>query len=259
MNKETLISEGHLLPYITSEVDDALAKEIEQLIATDKEVQREYYSLQKQIEHLCFHYALTPENAAKRLLMEAEEVMPWQHGLPPHTSMGFNKWAVASAVILLSAMISMLYLWNQWQDASIKLADYEQQNQWLTDNYNRVTNDLESMENYLGIASDPLYQRIVLQGTPNAPNARAIVYWNPQSQDVYLNSDQLSELNQDQQYQLWAIIDGKPVDAGIFDPSSRSLLSMKSIANAQAFAVTIEPAGGSENPTLSSMQVYAPV
>ena len=67
-------------------------------------------------------------------------------------------------------------------------------------------------------------------------------------------------LAQENQYQLWAIIDGKPVDAGVFDTSLAGLLKMKEIGNgAAAFAVTIEPRGGKASPTLETMQVVGNV
>ena len=57
-----------------------------------------------------------------------------------------------------------------------------------------------------------------------------------------------------------SIIDGKPVDAGVFDVGADGLLKMKSITgNAVAYAVTIEPKGGSESPSLETMQVYGEV
>jgi anti-sigma-K factor RskA len=66
----------------------------------------------------------------------------------------------------------------------------------------------------------------------------------------------MKALSQNQQYQLWAIIDGKPVDAGVFDGNVASLLKMKEIGTgAVTFAVTVEPRGGKQSPTLESMQV----
>ena len=71
-----------------------------------------------------------------------------------------------------------------------------------------------------------------------------------------LSVQDLKELAQENQYQLWAIIDGKPVDAGVFDNNFTGLLKMKDIgAGAATFAVTIEPRGGRQTPTLETMQV----
>ena len=65
--------------------------------------------------------------------------------------------------------------------------------------------------------------------------------------------------DKDHQYQLWALVGGKPVDLGVFDKtatdSTIDMKEMKSLALAQAFAVTLEPRGGSVNPTMDQMMV----
>jgi anti-sigma-K factor RskA len=63
--------------------------------------------------------------------------------------------------------------------------------------------------------------------------------------------------DQAHQYQLWALVGGKPVDLGVFDvdTTSKEMKEMKSTALADAFAVTLEPRGGSTSPTMSEMMV----
>ena len=67
----------------------------------------------------------------------------------------------------------------------------------------------------------------------------------------------------DKQYQLWAIVDGAPVDMGVFDLASAetdtTFQNVPFIENPQAFAVTLEPKGGSTNPTLDQMYVVGNV
>ena len=107
----------------------------------------------------------------------------------------------------------------------------------------------------MAILISPEFSRIILNGTDNAPTAKAVVYWNQRLEKVFLHTKFMAALPQDQQYQLWAIIDGQPVDAGTFDGNTDSFVEMKNIAKADAFAVTIEKSGGSATPTLSTMQV----
>ena len=120
-----------------------------------------------------------------------------------------------------------------------------------------VNQRLGALQQSLSIMNDRGYARVELQATENAPGALATVYHNPETSKVFLSIQQLSQLSREQQYQLWAIIDGKPVDAGVFDLSEDALLiPMKPIGSGVAtFAVTIEPAGGSESPSLETMQV----
>jgi anti-sigma-K factor RskA len=82
--------------------------------------------------------------------------------------------------------------------------------------------------------------------------------YNPTTKAVYLDVRKLPAPPTGKQYQLWALDNGKPVDAGVLAAATTagdSLQQMKDIASAQAFAMTVEPEGGSINPTLSTLTV----
>jgi anti-sigma-K factor RskA len=83
----------------------------------------------------------------------------------------------------------------------------------------------------------------------------AAVHWNTETDEVYFDASQLPASPASKQYQLWAIVAGKPVNAGVIDLSAAREVfqKMKSVKGAQAFAVTIEKAGGSPAPTLDTM------
>ena len=93
------------------------------------------------------------------------------------------------------------------------------------------------------------------------PQAFATIYWNTSKKEVYINASQLQALAENEQYQLWAIVDGKPVDAGVFatEEVQKGIVKMKDAANVQAFAITIEKKGGSLAPTLEKMVLMGEV
>ena len=130
--------------------------------------------------------------------------------------------------------------WKKWQSAESRLAEMITQNAKFAENYNTVNLRLDNLQEAVAVMNNTDFERITMNGTDNAPEALATVYWNETSKEVFLNIQNLKDLTKDQQYQLWAIIDGKPVDAGIFDHSSDSyLVQMKNIGSgAAAFAVT---------------------
>ena len=106
------------------------------------------------------------------------------------------------------------------------------------------------------MTTNPNFTRVVMTGTPNAPASLASVYWNAQTKEIFLSIQSMKELSKENQYQLWAIIDGKPVDCGVFDFDVEGLFKMKqAFALPTTFAVTIEPRGGKPSPTLETMQV----
>ncbi|MFN3939001.1 MAG: anti-sigma factor domain-containing protein, partial [Chitinophagales bacterium] len=78
--------------------------------------------------------------------------------------------------------------------------------------------------------------------------------------EVFIVGADLPPTAADKQYQLWAIVDGSPVSAGLLDSDSTNVLQkMASFKDAQAFAITLEPKGGSVHPTLEAMVVLGPV
>jgi len=142
----------------------------------------------------------------------------------------------------------------------LALSDLIAQHQQIAQDYNRVNQRLDGMENDLRVMDNPSFTRVTMKGTENAPGSLATVYWNPGSKEVYLKIQEMKALAQGQQYQLWAIVDGKPVDAGVFDFPGGGMVKMKEIGvGADMFAVTIEPSGGRNSPTLSTLQVAGKV
>ena len=92
---------------------------------------------------------------------------------------------------------------------------------------------------------------IAMKGQPVAPQSLTTVYWNKQTKDVFLLINALPKAAAGKQYQLWAIVDGVPVDAGMLTTEGADgLVKMSNIPKAQAFAITLENAGGAKTPTM---------
>jgi anti-sigma-K factor RskA len=144
--------------------------------------------------------------------------------------------------------------WHNWKETETSLLELRALNEQVARDYNQVNQRLGDIETQMQVINNPAFQRIVMKGTEHAPEAMASVYWNKTSQEVFLSVQNLKALAKDQQYQLWAIVDGKPVDMGVFD-STTALLKMNTTGKAAAFAVTIEPRGGKSTPTIETMQV----
>ena len=56
-----------------------------------------------------------------------------------------------------------------------------------------------------------------MKGMEISPASFATVYWDTTSKDVYLLVNNLPKPASDKQYQLWALLDGKPIDVGMID------------------------------------------
>lgn len=140
---------------------------------------------------------------------------------------------------------------------SAKAAEQEQ----LTQECARTTTQLQAeqqrLQEQITILRNDAYRSILLKGTPKAPDAIAAIYYNETANKTYLDIRNLPSPTADKQYQLWAIVDGAPVDMGVFDLplDTVEFVEVPHIANAQAFAVTLEPKGGQAAPTMEEMYV----
>jgi anti-sigma-K factor RskA len=118
---------------------------------------------------------------------------------------------------------------------------------------------LSDREVALGVLRSKEYKMIKLAGTKQAPKASMMVAFNPAKKEVMIDmaAMEMPANDAEHQYQLWAMVDGKPVDLGVFDmvADDDGMKRMKAIEDAQAFAVTLEPRGGSKSPTMEQMMV----
>ncbi len=274
MNIEEYISSGILESYVLGEVSAAEKAEVEHMAENHPEIREELNKIELSLENFAFETAVAPPPSVLEEVMAsvappatdeapADEtpVIPLHTTAPSSGSSWLRYTAAASVFIALGAGFMAFNYWNKWQQAESRLATLIAENQQFAENNKVVNQRLNDIQQAMNIVNNAAYSRIIMNGTDNAPGSLATVYWNANTQDVYLNIQNLKKLPTDKQYQLWAIIDGTPVDAGVFDSDANQfLLSMTKIGNKPAaFAVTIEPKGGSESPTLETMQVVGNV
>jgi hypothetical protein len=117
---------------------------------------------------------------------------------------------------------------------------------------------MQDLDSGLRAINSPGVIRISLKGVAGKEGSEAIVYWSKSTTDVYISLLHLPQAPAGKQYQLWALLDGKPIDAGVLG-NCVSICRQKNISNAQAFAITLEKEGGSQSPTLSQLYVMGKI
>ena len=80
---------------------------------------------------------------------------------------------------------------------------------------------------------------------------------SPSRNEMAVDTDELPDLDEGQVYQLWAIADGQAESAGLLeDPTKGAAMEMP--AEGTDVAITIEPSGGSEQPTTDPIMSVDP-
>ena len=174
---------------------------------------------------------------------------------------GAQSYLVAASVslFLLSAGLNVV-LYSRYHDVKEEVAALNAEKNSMASQFKIEQTHLNGALAELSIIKQPTVKMVPLKGLPIAPSALATIYWDTASKSVFLDVKSLPVPAADKQYQLWAIVDGKPVDAGVFTLDSiDGLQKMKSFESAQAFAVTLERKGGSVSPTMDAMYVMGQI
>ena len=155
--------------------------------------------------------------------------------------------------------ITSIYFFNQNNDLKNQMRQSQIAFDSLQTNCTQTQARLVKLEKYLDISTDRNFKPIIMKGESleKAPQAVASVFYNQEAQTAYLEIENLPEPPSNKQYQLWAIVDGVPQSMDVFDVviGYEGLLEVPFYANAQAFAVTLEPKGGKATPTMEEMYV----
>lgn len=168
--------------------------------------------------------------------------------------------AAAAAVILLIVSAALnFYLYRQYNNKNEAYQALLSERNTLQANNQVYQTHLREWENAAAMMADPGMATVKMNGIPGKESNMATIFWDTRNKDVYVMPNKLQAPSAGKQYQLWAIVDGKPVDAGTLSPDCTGVCKMKNIPKAEAFAITLENAGGSTTPTLATMLVHGAV
>lgn len=167
---------------------------------------------------------------------------------------------VACVALLVVSAVALFSAHTQLGSAKVQIAELSQDKEKFTATVNFMKQTNADLQKIADMTTDPNWKFVKLAGTPMDPEASMMIYWHVTGKHVMMDNSKmkLPATDKAHQYQLWALVNGKPVDLGVFDVeagSSQILVSMKDIASAQTFAVTLEKRGGSPSPTMTQMIV----
>lgn len=260
METREYIESGVLELYVYDQLSLAERREVEAMAALHPDVRAELEAIQAAMDGYATAVPATPPAALRDRILsqldlsDAAEPRTVQMAPPGGTYM----WLAAASVALFVLSLGVnYYQYSQNKDLNGQLAQLQSDKTVMADNNAHLTRQINTVTEDLTILSNPSNVKVELAGLPLSPAAKALIYWDKQRKSTYINTAGLPPLAEGKQYQLWAIVDGKPVDLGVLPlgPQETILAHMSDVTEPQAFAITIEPKGGSAGPTLDQMIV----
>lgn len=275
MNKnEAYISSGVIEAFVLGQLNEAESKELIQYAEEHEEVRNALDEAEETLFALGQEGSIAPPAQSKNALFEElglemesekadseEELVEEEIKKETKSFSIYPYLSVAASIVAVIGIGFSVHFYNQWQNTEARLSNIIAENQSMAQQYNVVKNQMEQYAENVEILRQPGIETVPMKGLDIAPEAQAFVHWNKKTNEVFLNAKKMPSNEVDNQYQLWAIVDGTPVDMGVFDVAGdmTSLLKMKTTGKASAFAVTLEPRGGSENPTMEKMYVIGQI
>lgn len=284
MNLKEYISSGIVESYVLGVATPEEKAEFERMCAVHPDVRAARDAFERKLEEHAMQNAIKPsEKIKEKIFAEIEigasrpsfdtlgtEIYPHakEEEDPSDVEATVNiswKYLAAASIILLVGSIALnLYFFNKYQDSSSRYEALLTNQSALISQTKNMESRLKEKENTIFMMKDTGMMVIKMPGknvpaSPD-PDCMATIYWDKRTKDVFLIVNSIRPPETDKQYQLWAMVNGKLVDAGVFDVDDPNIrLRMKTIPKAQAFAVTLEKRGGSTSPNMQAMYMMGKV
>ncbi len=279
MNVSAYIQSGNLEAYVLGALSAAEAREAADLVARYPELQAEVAA----IEETIMRYARTGTAQPPAELMAkvwealqqdaqqrpAGQVVDAPHALPRRIPLSAPtagarrtsfRWAQAAVWI---GLLGSLALNGVQTVRNTRLSRHYSQLQARVEG--AQTSQQKTAAEYAALQAatmDPTAVRVVMKPAKAGGTGEGTVLYQPGAAKAYLALRDLPAPPSGKQYQLWIIREGKPVDIGmvpIGQQAGEMLQVPKEVRGAEAFAVSLEPAGGSTTPTADQILMLGAV
>lgn len=260
MNSREYIESGILELFVFGKLTDAENNEVLEMAKNNPEIQEEIKAIESAVMNLSQsvapHLSATNYEKIRTQLLEKNKVIQLQ---PRKNYAQYMGWA-AAAVFVLGFGIQF-YKLNQSNEVISKLSTEKSVMQESIVDLELKKQDAESV---LAIVRDNNNIQVALGGQEVAPNAFAKAYYNKETKEVYIDAAGLPTPPEGKVYQVWGLkLDPlTPKSIGLlnnFTANNSKVFKVDKAEDAEAFGITLEPAGGSVSPTLEQLYTLGKV
>ena len=276
MNTREYIESGTLEAYILGALSAKEAAQVEMDIAANPELAEEIAAIEATMRLFADKLAIEPPAHTKEKIWAAlqfatndrrghdnqtgaPKIIPFQ---PEYRKP--MKWQYAAIWAgLVGSLLLNVVLWNKTnrriQDNIALVAEMND----MKAGQRQLADVVTDYQKNKAMMADTGMQTIVMHTMQPGHPMAATLYWSKNKGEAYVSIDGLPAPPKGMQYQLWVMENGKPVDMGVLPDSMANTPAMqkvsKSVTDGQAFAISLEKAGGSPTPTMQNIYVMGKV
>ncbi len=261
METKEYIESGILELYVYGSLSEIECEEVAEMAKKYPEINAEIIAIEKSMLALSSSFApfQSVKNYAaikEKLNLSTPEVINMS---PKRNWAQYVGWAAA---IILLAGIGFQY--NQLELTNNQIVTTNLEKVKIEKERNELATKKAAIETHLAVIKDDKNTVITLGGQTVSPESSAKVYWNKDTHTVYVDASGLPEPPKGMVYQVWALKLNPltPTSIGLLDKfkdNNERFFAVNNIAEAEAFGITLEPAGGSLTPTLEQLYTLGKV
>ena len=255
METKEYIESGILELYVYGLLSEPENEEVTSKSKANPEINAEIIAIEKAIVALSssfspFHSVANYEKIKAKLELKHGNVIQME---PTKNKFQYIGWA--AAILLL---VGVGYQYNQLDLSSTQVANTQIQKAKLEKEFDALKLKNTANASSLAVVRDTKNTVVGLGGQAVAPESFAKVYWNQETEVVYIDAAGLPEPPEGMVYQVWALKLNPltPTSIGLldnFNANEQKLFAVNNTSGAEAFGITLEPAGGSAGPTMEQL------
>lgn len=260
-NKEYLES-GILELYVYGLLSESENDEVMAMSNKNPEIKAEIISIEKAIINLSSSFSPFISHSQFEKIKAQLEL---KHGKVVSMKSGSNWTAYMGWAASIVLLIGLGFQYSKVNESKNQVVTIEKEKSKLQETVVSLETKNKETETVLNVVRDETNTVVALAGQAAAPTAKAKIYWNKQTQVVYVDASGLPEPPEGKEYQIWSLKllpQLTPTSIGTlanFKASTSKVFAVDKTGDAEAFGITLEPAGGSKSPTMDQLYTLGKV
>jgi anti-sigma-K factor RskA len=248
MSLNEIKNSGLLELYVMGQLDGTQEQTVRQWLDEYPELINELREIEAALQQYATIHAIAPSAHIKAQLMDQIKTTPISGGETGiQNSKGVN--FLAAIMIAVAGVLIAAYVFKNSQykallhahDAQIAMCDSLMQAHEI-----RLA--------MLDQIKDPGTRILPIAATEKYPETNIYFFSNDTQKKNVIQVQHLPQLAENESFQLWSLKgESPPIPLDVFDGSQEALIEVAFVENSNAYAITIEPKGGSQSPNLDKL------
>ena len=252
---KNILNSDLLERYVLGEVTPKEKMEVDLLCVEHRQIREALVQIEKTLEATAKDNAITPPLGTKECIIKNinsgnSPVQNVKSDAAPKVNNAANLRSIAkyAAVAIAGCFLAWLGMQSALNSANTKIENQEKELLALHESCDQLG------EQYAFVNHTNTIPVLLNNSNQDVP-AQVVIYWNDRLQQSMMRVVELPAIEENQTFQLWADVDNHMLSLGTFDAANAitDALAMSYMENATSLNITIEPKGGSKQPTLATL------